>query len=217
MKLIRELNENVENIIEEGANGQKNHYITGIFLQSEIKNRNGRMYPEGIMEAEVKRYIKESVENKSAWGELDHPEKFGISMKNVSHRIVELRKEGHDWYGKAIITNTPMGAVAKGLMESGGKLGVSSRALGSLKLNNEGVNIVQKDFRLSTAADIVSDPSAPSAWVDGIMEGIEYFYDEQTGIYRQAEVARAAIKKLSVKQLAEQQTKLFSDFLKSVK
>jgi hypothetical protein len=217
MLLIREMNEDVQQIIEEVGGGKKNHYIEGIFLQSEIKNKNGRLYPESVMDKEVNRYIKESIEAQAAWGELDHPDKFNVSMKNVSHRIISLKKEGTNWVGKAIITDTPMGNIAKGLMESGGKLAVSSRALGSLKLNNEGTNIVQNDFRLSTAADIVGDPSAPSAWVNGIMENVEYFYDEKAGIYVQAEKAKKIISKLSTKQIAENQAKLFEQFINSIK
>lgn len=218
MKLIRELvTEDVQHLIEETNSGEKNHYIKGIFLQSDIKNRNGRLYPESVMDNEVTRYIRESVDNKCAWGELNHPQGFTINLDKVSHRIVELTKDGKNWIGKAILTNTPNGNIAKGLMECGGKLGVSSRALGSLKMNTEGANIVQKDFRLSTAGDIVGDPSAPGAWVDGIMEGVEYFYDEATGLYQVAEIAKAQLSKMTIKQINENKLNMFNSFLNSIK
>lgn len=217
MKLIRELTEDVQYLTEASETGEKKHYIKGVFLQSEIKNRNGRIYPESVMDKEVNRYIKESVDNSCAWGELDHPTSFGVAMKNVSHRIVELTKDGNNWLGKAIICNTPNGNIAKGLMESGGKIGVSSRALGSLKMNESGANVVQSDFRLSTAGDIVGDPSAPSAWVEGIMEGVEYFFDEATGLYKPAEEAKKVISKMSITQINENKIRLFSEFLNSIK
>lgn len=217
MKLIREILEDVEYLTEASDTGEKKHYIKGIFLQSELKNRNGRIYPESTMDKEVNRYITESVNGGCAWGELDHPaSQFNISMKNVSHRIVELSKDGHNWIGKALLTDTPNGNIAKGLIASGGRIGVSSRALGSLKMNESGANIVQPDFRLSTAADIVGDPSGPNCWVDGIMEGVEYFFDEKSGLYTAAEEAKAVISKLSVKQIEEQKLYLFKKFLSSI-
>jgi hypothetical protein len=181
MKLITETFEDVNYVSEAKEDGSKNLYIEGVFLQAAIKNRNGRMYPEEIMDREVERYMKESVASNSALGELGHPNGPQINLDRVSHRIVSLRKEGTDYIGKALITNTPMGAIAKGLIESGARLGVSSRGMGSLKLNSEGVNEVQNDFRLATAADIVADPSAPSAFVKGIMESVDWIYDERMG------------------------------------
>lgn len=181
MKLITETFEDVNYVTEAKEDGSKNLYIEGVFLQSAIKNRNGRMYPEEIMDREVARYMKESVESNSALGELGHPNGPQINLDRVSHRIVSLRKEGTDYIGKALITHTPMGAIAKGLIESGARLGVSSRGMGSIKLNSEGVNEVQSDFRLATAADIVADPSAPSAFVKGIMESVDWIYDERMG------------------------------------
>lgn len=216
MKLIRELYDDSEILVETTDTGKK-FYVKGITLQSELKNRNGRIYPESTMDKEVNRYIAESVNNGNAWGELDHPVSFAISMKNVSHRFVEMIKEGKNWVSKALIVDTPMGNIVKGLHESGGKIGISSRALGSLKMNNEGVNVVQTDFRLSTAGDIVSDPSGPNCFVDGIMEGVEYFYDEKHGMYVVAEETKAVIKKLSVRQIEEQKVELFKKFLNSVK
>lgn len=181
MKLITETFEDVKYVTEGKEDGTKNLYIEGVFLQSAIKNRNGRMYPEEIMDREVARYMKESVASKSAMGELGHPNGPQINLDRVSHLIVSLKKEGTDYIGKALITNTPMGGIAKGLIESGARLGVSSRGMGSLKLNSEGVNEVQSDFRLATAADIVADPSAPNAFVNGIMESVDWIYDEKMG------------------------------------
>lgn len=181
MKLITETFEDVQYVTEAKEDGGKNFYIEGVFLQSAIKNRNGRIYPEHVMDKEVARYMKEAVVTKTAMGELGHPNGPQINLDRVSHRIVSLRKEGKDYIGKAMITNTPMGNIAKGIMESGARLGVSSRGMGSLKLNKEGVNEVQGDFRLATAADIVADPSAPNAWVNGIMESVDWVYDERLG------------------------------------
>jgi hypothetical protein len=191
MKLITEVLDDLQYVTEAKEDGSKNLYIEGIFLQSSIKNRNGRMYPEQVMDKEVSRYMKEAVESKTAMGELGHPNGPQINLDRVSHRIVSLRKEGTDYIGKALITNTPMGNIARGLMESGARLGVSSRGMGTLKMNKEGVNEVQDDFRLATAADIVADPSAPNAWVDGIMEGVEFWYDKDGRLHKEEVAIRA--------------------------
>jgi len=175
MKFIKEVQETT-NLIVENKLGKKSYFIEGIFLQSELKNRNGRMYPESIMDKEVGRYLKEYVEKNRAYGELGHPDTPSINLDRVSHLIVDLRKEGTNYVGKAKILETPMGNIARGLLDGGANLGVSSRALGSLKSNNEGVQIVQDDFMLSTAADIVADPSAPDAFVQGIMESKEWVF-----------------------------------------
>ena len=164
MKLITEVNEQVRYISEE-KEGKKSLYIEGVFLQSNIKNRNGRMYPGEIMEKEINRYMKEAVENNRAFGELGHPDGPSINLDRVSHIITELRRDGDNWVGKAKLTETPMGNIARGLIESGGQLGVSSRGLGTLRENKEGVQVVQDDFHLATAADIVADPSAPDVLV----------------------------------------------------
>lgn len=215
MKLITETIEDVRYVTEAKEDGSKNMYIEGVFLQSAIKNRNGRMYPEEVMDSEVARYVKEAVDRNCAWGELGHPNGPQINLNLVSHRTVSLRKEGTDYIGKALITNTPMGNTAKGLIESGGSLGVSSRGMGSLKLNKEGVNEVQNDFRLATAADIVADPSAPSAWVNGIMESVEWFYDEKMGwkAVELAEEAKKHIRSLSSRELQERKLKLFENYV----
>lgn len=217
MKLITETFEDVQYVAEAKEDGSKNLYIEGVFLQSAIKNRNGRMYPEEIMDREVERYMKESVATKSALGELGHPNGPQINLDRVSHRIVSLRKEGTDYIGKAIITNTPMGNIAKGLIESDARLGVSSRGMGSLKLNSEGINEVQNDFRLATAADIVADPSAPNAFVNGIMESVDWVYDERLG-WKAIELAEQTKKEIekSVKsrELDEaKRLKIFENYL----
>jgi hypothetical protein len=180
MKLFTELQEEVSIITEAKESGGKDYFIEGIFLQADIKNRNGRIYPMPVMEKEVERYIKEKVETNRATGELGHPEGPAINLDRVSHIITELKRDGNNYIGKAKITNTPKGDIARGLLESGVSLGVSSRAMGSLKESN-GVMIVQEDLRIATAADIVADPSAPDAFVKGIMENVEWIYDEKNG------------------------------------
>jgi hypothetical protein len=220
MKLITELTEDIQYVTEAKEDGGKNLYIEGVFLQSSIKNRNGRMYPEEVMDREVARYIKESVDQKTAMGELGHPNGPQINLDRVSHRIVSLRKEGTDYVGRAMITNTPMGNIARGIIESGARLGVSSRGLGSLKLNKEGINEVQDDFRLATAADIVADPSAPDAWVNGIMESLDWVYDDRLGwkAIELAEQAKQEIEKsVQTKSLDEhRKLKLFETYLTKI-
>lgn len=220
MKLIAEINEDVQYIVEaKEETGEKNLYIEGIFLQSAIKNRNGRIYPESTMEREVNRYVQEQVAAKRAFGELNHPNGPQINLDRVSHIIESLKKDGTNWIGRAKITNTPMGNIARGLIESGAQLGVSSRGMGSLKLNKEGINEVQDDFRLATAADIVADPSAPNAFVNGIMENVEWFYDERNGwkALDLAEQAKQEIEKaVSRRELEERKLKIFESFLNKI-
>jgi hypothetical protein len=220
MKLITEVLDDLQYVTEAKEDGSKNLYIEGIFLQSSIKNRNGRMYPEQVMDKEVSRYMKEAVESKTAMGELGHPPGPQINLDRVSHRIVSLRKEGTDYVGRAMITNTPMGNIARGIIESGARLGVSSRGLGSLKLNKEGINEVQDDFRLATAADIVADPSAPDAWVNGIMESLDWVYDDRLGwkAIELAEQAKQEIEKsVQTKSLDEhRKLKLFETYLTKI-
>jgi len=197
MKLIREVFDTTNLIVEEKLGKPKQYFIEGVFLQSEITNRNGRMYKESTMDREVGRYIKEAVENNRAYGELGHPEGPGINLDRVSHMITSLRKEGTNYIGRAKILDTPMGQIAKGLLEGGANLGVSSRAMGSLKTNNEGVQVVQDDFMLSTAADIVADPSAPDAYVRGIMEGKEWTFVDGKFVEQNIEETKKFIKKAS--------------------
>jgi len=216
MKLIKEVFDTT-NLIVEDKKGKKEYFIEGIFLQSDLKNRNGRMYPESVMDREVGRYIKESVEKNRAYGELGHPDTPSINLDRVSHMIVGLRKEGTNYIGRAKIMETPMGNIARGLLDAGANLGVSSRALGSLKMNNEGVQIVQDDFMLSTAADIVADPSAPDAYVRGIMESKEWTFVDGKFVEKDIEETQKFIRKASSKQLQEAKILAFQNFLSKIK
>jgi hypothetical protein len=217
MKLIREVVETSNVIVEEKLGKPKQYFIEGVFLQSELKNRNGRMYPESVMDREVDRYIKEYVEKNRAYGELGHPENPSINLDRVSHLITSLRKEGTNYIGRAKILDTPMGQIAKGLLEGGANLGVSSRALGSLRLNKEGVQVVQDDFMLSTAADIVADPSAPDAYVRGIMENKEWVFVDGKFVERNIEEAKTLIRNASSKNLQEAKIRAFQNFLSKIR
>ena len=215
MKLITETIEDVKLVTEE-KNGKKLLYIEGVFLQSELKNRNGRMYPFSVLEREVKRYNEEYVQSKRALGELGHPDGPTINLDRVSHRITSLRAEGNNFIGKAQILDTPMGNIAKNLLGEGVQLGVSSRGMGSIQ-KVEDCNVVADDFMLTTAADIVADPSAPDAFVDGIMEGKNWVWDG--GVLREQAAAKTykQINTLSSsRELQEKKVKLFSDFLKNL-
>ena len=211
MKLITETIENVKLITEE-KNGKKLLYIEGVFLQSELKNRNGGMYPFSVLDREVKRYNEEYVKSKRALGELGHPDGPTINLDRVSHRITDLRAEGNNFIGKAQILDTPMGNIAKNLLDEGVQLGVSSRGMGSIQ-KSEDCNVVADDFMLTTAADIVADPSAPDAFVNGIMEGKEWVWCN--GILKETEVAKyKGIMDASARQELEEKTlKVFEDFL----
>lgn len=215
MKLICEQVEDVKYITETTESGQKNLYITGVFMVSEEVNKNGRIYAKHVMEREVMRYMEEAIQKNRAYGELGHPNGPNINLDRVSHMIKDLRMEGNLVVGKALITNTPMGNIVKGLMESGANLGVSSRGMGSLRENKAGIMEVQDDFRLATAADIVADPSAPGAFVKGIMEGVEYFYDATQGTWIQEKVEpmRNAMRKMSINELNEKKLQFFQTFL----
>ena len=217
MRLIREVLETTNLIVESKLGKGKEYFIEGIFLQSELKNRNGRMYPESIMDNEVGRYIKESVDKNRAYGELGHPDTPSINLDRVSHMIVSLRKEGTNYIGKAKILETPMGQIARGLLDGGANLGVSSRALGSLQTNNEGVQIVQDDFMLSTAADIVADPSAPDAFVRGIMESKEWVFVDGKFVEQHIEEAKRTVRKASSRNLEEAQILAFQKFLSKIR
>ena len=217
MRLIREVFEQTNTIVESKLGKGKEYFIEGIFLQSELKNRNGRMYPESVMDNEVGRYIKESVDKNRAYGELGHPDTPSINLDRVSHMIVSLRKEGTNYIGKAKILETPMGQIARGLLDGGANLGVSSRALGSLQTNNEGVQIVQDDFMLSTAADIVADPSAPDAFVRGIMESKEWVFVDGKFVEQHIEEAQRSIRKASSRNLQEAKIYAFQKFLSKIR
>ncbi len=211
MKLITEQIENVEILVEE-KNGKKSLYIEGVFLQGDITNRNGRKYPMETLRKEVDRYTKTFIESSRALGELGHPDGPTVNLDRVSHRIISLKEDGTNFIGKAKILNTPMGKIAQSLLDEGVKLGVSSRGIGSL-IKKEGCNIVGDDFMLATAADIVADPSAPDAFVDGIMEGKEWVWDN--GILKAQEIEKyeTEIKSASKADLAEAQTRVWKDFL----
>lgn len=215
MKLIKELVEEVQFIAEE-SNGKKNYFIEGIFLQSNIKNRNGRVYPRHIMEKEVNRYTRDYVNQKRSFGELGHPDGPTVNLDRVSHMITSLRPDGDNYIGRAKIMDTPMGNIAKNLLDEGAKLGVSSRGLGSLKLTQEGINEVQDDFFLATAADIVADPSAPDAFVQGIMEGREWMVVNGVWSYREVEQTRKMIESTNRQNLEEVKLRLFEKFLTSL-
>ncbi|MFM7696383.1 MAG: hypothetical protein ACKO6G_06900 [Vulcanococcus sp.] len=213
MKLIREEIEHVEVIVEE-RNGKKSLYIEGVFLQGDIRNRNGRMYPSQTLAREVSRYNEAFIQKGRALGELGHPDGPTVNLDRVSHKITSLCQEGSNFVGRAKILSTPMGNIAKSLLDEGVKLGVSSRGVGSVTTNNEGVNVVGEDFMLATAADIVADPSAPDAFVAGIMEGKDWVWDG--GILRER-IAEKTYKKINTlvdsRQLQENKLKLFQDFL----
>jgi hypothetical protein len=216
MKLIREEIESVEVIVEQ-RNGQKHLYIEGIFLQGDIKNRNGRMYPCETLAKEVGRYNENFVQKGRALGELGHPDGPSINLDRVSHKITSLRQEGTNFIGRAQILSTPMGNIAKSLLDEGVKLGVSSRGMGSLREDRNGIKIVGEDFMLATAADIVADPSAPDAFVNGIMEGKEWVWDG--GILREkyAEKTYKTINTLvDQRRLEENKLKLWNNFLSNL-
>lgn len=216
MRLICEMQESVKLITEEKEDGKKDFYIEGVFMQANIKNRNGRMYPMPVMEKEVGRYVDSYVKPMRAFGELGHPEGPQINLDRVSHVITELYKDGSNIMGKAKILETPMGNIAKSIIQGGGSLGVSSRGMGSLK-DVSGIMEVQDDFHLATAADIVADPSAPNAFVNGIMEGVEWVWDngllkqQQIEMYKK-EIERAAAKP-NKKALEEASLRTWANFL----
>ena len=216
MKLIREEIESVEILVEQ-KNGKKSMYIEGVFLQGNIKNRNGRMYPMETLRREVARYSENHVVAGRALGELGHPDGPTVNLDRVSHKIVSLKESGSNFIGKAKILNTPMGKIASSLIEEGVKLGVSSRGIGSLKMTREGINVVGDDFMLATAADIVADPSAPDAFVEGIMEGKEWVWDG--GILREKYAAKT-YKQINTlvtqRSLEENKLNLFNDFLNNL-
>ena len=211
MKLITETTENIEVITEEKGSG-KDYKIRGIFLQGDIKNRNGRVYPVSVLAKEVKRYNKEFVEKKRAFGELGHPDGPTVNLERVSHMITSLKPEGRNFIGEAKIMDTPYGKIVKNLIDEGAQLGVSSRGMGSMKQVN-GKNVINNDFYLATAADIVADPSAPDAFVEGIMEGKEWVWDN--GVLKSMEVEKykEEIGKTRRAELAEAKARVFKDFL----
>ena len=212
MKLICEELDNVEFICEASKTGKK-YFIEGIFMQANVKNRNGRVYPKEILQKEVKRYETNYIKQKRAFGELGHPDGPTVNLERVSHMITDLKQSGNDFVGKAKIMDTPYGKIVKNLIDEGARLGVSSRGMGSLKPVGRDIQQVQDDFYLATAADIVADPSAPAAFVNGVMEGKEWIWDN--GILDERAVARIGknISKVSQKDLEEESLKAFKTFM----
>ena len=211
MKLISEHLDTIEFITEDDADGKKAYKIRGVFMEADVKNRNNRMYPMQVLEKEVKRYNKEYVQQKRAFGELGHPDGPTVNLERVSHMITKLYPDGKQFVGEAKVMDTPYGKIVKNLIDEGAKLGVSSRGMGSLEPRRD-MHIVKDDFYLATAADIVADPSAPNAFVEGIMEGKEWVWDN--GIVKEVDIAkyRAELRKES-KRLDEKKAEVFKKFM----
>ena len=220
MRLISEQNfETVQPIIVEAKDGKKTeHFIEGVFLQGAITNRNGRRYPTHVLDKEVSRYNEEFIKTSRAYGELGHPDGPTINLERVSHMIKSLTKEGNDYIGRAKILDTPYGKIVKSLIDEGAQLGVSSRGMGTLKQTSEGINEVQDDFLLATAGDIVADPSAPNAFVNGVMEGVDWIYDAASRSWRSQEIIENIKKQgqTNFKQLQEQKIAAFAAFMNSL-
>lgn len=216
MKLIKEHTEQVNLIVEEKLGKGKEYFIEGVFLQSNLKNRNGRVYPTEVMAKEVKRYSEEYIDKNRAFGELGHPDSPTINLDRVCMMIKSLKQEGDNWIGKAKIMDTPYGKIVKNLIDEGAQLGVSSRGMGSLTQKN-GVSVVGNDFMLATAADIVADPSAPNAFVEGVMESREWVIVDGKFVEKDLREAQALIRKTSSKNLQEAKLKLFASFLEKIK
>ena len=212
MKLITETIEDIEVLTEATANGGKSYKIKGVFMQADIKNRNGRVYPVETLAKEVRRYTNEFINKKRAFGELGHPDGPTVNLERVSHMITSLKSEGKNFVGEAKIMDTPYGKIVKNLIDEGAQLGVSSRGMGSIQ-QSQGRNVVGKDFYLATAADIVADPSAPDAFVEGIMENKEWVWDN--GILKSMEVEqyKEEIERTKRKELAEVKANIFKDFI----
>lgn len=219
MKLITEITEEVKLLQEEKEDGKKNYFIEGVFMQGNIKNRNGRVYPTEVLDKEVGRYNKEYVEKNRAYGELGHPTGPTINLERVSHMITKLERDGDNYIGRAkIMTETPYGGIVKSLMDEGATLGVSSRGMGSLKQSKNGIAEVQNDFYLATAADIVADPSAPNAFVEGIMEGADWVFDAARNEWQmiEADKIRNEVKKMSAAEVEANKLQIFEQFLKTL-
>lgn len=216
MKLISEFTTNeLGCIVEEKEDGKKDYKIRGVFMQSEIKNRNGRVYPKKVLQDEVKRYTKDFIKQDRAFGELGHPQGPTINLDRASHLITKLEEDGNNFVGEAKILSTPMGSIVKNLIDDGAKLGVSSRGLGSLEQRG-GAQVVKDDFQLATAADIVADPSAPEAFVEGIMEGVEWYYDSGILKMKDAEQMRDEMRKAKSSKLEETKLNLWKKFVENL-
>lgn len=223
MRLITEVTEDCEVLTEATEGGKKNYFIEGIFMQGDLKNRNGRIYPSDILEKEMNRYNKDFIQTKRALGELGHPDSPQINGDRVSHLITEMKRDGSNFIGKAKILGTPMGEIVKTFIDEGVKVGVSTRGLGSVKPTKEGIMEVQNDFHLATV-DVVTDPSGPNCFVNGIMENTEYYYDIASGTWRAQEIIEQAVKevkkqyKKTVRKIDEEYaTKLLENFIRSLK
>ena len=215
MKLISEVVSSAEYLVEEDKNGKKEYKIKGVFLQSNIKNRNGRVYPKEILMKEVKRYNKEFINKNRAFGELGHPDGPTVNLERVSHMIKKLYPDGDNFIGEAKIMDTPYGKIVKGLIDEGAQLGVSSRGMGSIEQRN-GASYVKNDFMLATAADIVADPSAPQAFVEGIMEGKEWVWDNGVLVEQDIEAWKMEMIKTKQKALEEKKIKIFGEFIRKL-
>ena len=217
MKLISEFNDyGIQPVIvEQNEKGEKDYFIEGIFMQSEIKNRNGRIYPKEVIQKEVKRYNKEFVEQKRAFGELGHPEGPTINLDKVSHMIEKLEEDGNNYVGRAKILSTPNGQIVKNLIDDGAKLGVSSRGLGSLESKGN-AQYVKDDFQLATAGDIVADPSAPEAFVEGIMEGVEWVYESGILKAKDLDQMQKDLKTARLNKLEETKLNLWKSFVEKL-
>jgi len=217
MKLIREEIEDVKVLSEETSDGKKNLFIEGVFMQAELRNKNGRSYPGAVVSKEVDRYNRELVEKKRAYGELGHPQGPTINLERVSHMITKLSMEGNNVMGKAKIMDTPYGNIVKSLINEGANLGVSSRGMGSLQADKNGTQVVQKDFYLATAADIVADPSAPDAYVQGVMEGVEWVWENGILKAHELEQVKEEIEQATrSRQLEEKKIEVFERLLKTL-
>ena len=217
MKLISEFNDYAIEpvIVEQNEKGEKDYFIEGVFMQSDIKNRNGRIYPEQVMKKEVDRYRKEFVEKDRAFGELGHPDGPTINLDKVSHMITKLEQDGKNFMGRAKVLSTPNGQIVRNLINDGAKLGVSSRGLGSLETRG-GAQVVKDDFQLATAADIVADPSAPEAFVEGIMEGVEWYYDSGILKMKDAEQMQKELRTAKSSKLQETKLNLWKKFVENL-
>ena len=212
MKLITETIEDIEVLTEATTNGGKSYKIRGVFMQADIKNRNGRVYPVETLAKEVKRYTNEFINKKRAFGELGHPDGPTVNLERVSHMITSLKPEGKNFVGEAKIMDTPYGKIVKNLIDEGAQLGVSSRGMGSIQ-QSQGKNVVGRDFYLATAADIVADPSAPDAFVEGIMEGKEWVWDNGMLKSKSVEEYKEEIERTKRHELAEVKSKIFTNFI----
>ena len=213
VKLISEEIQDVEYICEENENGKKDYKIRGIFMQADIKNRNGRIYPQEVLEKEVRRYNKDQINNNRAYGELGHPEGPTINLERASHMITKLYPDGKNFIGEAKVLSTPMGKIVENLLDDGAKLGVSSRGMGSLNQKN-GANYVRNDFYLATAADIVADPSAPNAFVEGIMEGKDWVWNNGSLVEAELVRMKSRIERRTRSRHAKEDALEFAKFLK---